>query len=260
MPEDDELGRDMKRQLSSLLGVLQASGGSLLPTSADELLQSIVEAAARIFGAAAASIALVLEEEQALEFKVAYGSGDEVVVGQRIPLDAGIAGYVAMTGQPIAISDVRRDPRFEQDFAESTGYVPDSILAMPLVWEGRVIGVMEVLDKVDAPSFGMQDIELMGIFAQQAAIAIRQSQVHEALDAALLAGLSEIASGSGSLEIGELLEAMAAHPIVDPTMRELAQIGALLAGFSQAGEAERELCIQVLSAFRDYVRSQHFGA
>lgn len=259
MPEGDELGSGIRQQLSSLIDVLQATGASLLPTSSDELLASIVEAAARIFGAAAASIALVLDEEQALEFKVAYGSGNEEVVGQRIPLDAGIAGYVAMTGQPIAISDVRRDPRFEQDFAESTGYVPDSILATPLLWEERVIGVMEVLDKVDAPSFGMQDIELMGIFAQQAAIAIRQSQVHEALQSALLAGLTEIASGSDSLEIGELLETIASQSRQEGAKGDLTQIAALLAGFSQAGEAERALCIRVLSAFRDYIRSQHFG-
>jgi GAF domain-containing protein len=259
MPQDDEPSNWMRRQLFSLVDVLQASGASLLPTSSDDLLESIVEAAARIFGAAAASIALVLEEEQALEFRVAYGSGNEQVIGRRIPLDAGIAGYVAMTGQPIAISDVKRDPRFEQDFAESTGHVPDSILATPLVWEERVIGVMEVLDKVDAPSFGMQDMELMGIFAQQAAIAIRQSQVHEALDRALQAGLSEIASGTDSLEIGELLDTLAAHPETDPATAELAQIGALLAGFSQAGDAERALCIQVLRAFNDYIHSVHFG-
>jgi hypothetical protein len=248
MPQDDEPSNWMRRQLFSLVDVLQASGASLLPTSSDDLLESIVEAAARIFGAAAASIALVLEEEQALEFRVAYGSGNEQVIGRRIPLDAGIAGYVAMTGQPIAISDVKRDPRFEQDFAESTGHVPDSILATPLVWEERVIGVMEVLDKVDAPSFGMQDMEL-----------IRQSQVHEALDRALQAGLSEIASGTDSLEIGELLDTLAAHPETDPATAELAQIGALLAGFSQAGDAERALCIQVLRAFNDYIHSVHFG-
>ncbi len=259
MPQDAEPSRRIRRQLSSLVDVVQASGASLLPTSSDQLLASIVEAAARMFGAAAASIALVVQEEEVLEFRVAYGSGNEEVVGQRIPLDAGIAGYVAMTGQPIAVSDVKRDPRFEQDFAESTGYVPDSILATPLVWEERVIGVMEVLDKVDAPSFGMQDMELMGIFAQQAAIAIRQSQVHEALDRALQAGLSEIASGADSLDIAELLESLAAHPESDPATAELAQIGTLLAGLSQAGDAERALCIQVLSAFDNYIRSIHFG-
>lgn len=258
MQADDGLDARVRAQLRRLLEVLEASGQGLLPTSSDELLESIVEAAARIFGAAAASIALVLEEEGALEFKVAYGSGNQEVVGQRIPLDSGIAGYVAMTGQPIAISDVRRDPRFEREFAESTGYVPDSILATPLLWEGEVIGVMEVLDKVDAPSFGMADIELMGIFARQASIAIRQSQVHSALDRAMIAGMSEIASESGGVELGDLFGSIGGGPQDDPTMSELAEVAGLLAQFNQADEAEKQLCIQVLQSFAEYVRSQRF--
>ncbi len=141
---DQKLAEGLRR----LVQAVEASGRAILPSSNDELLQTIVEAAARIFGAAAASIALVDEEGQALEFKVAYGAGQDEVIGMRIPLDRGIAGYVAMTGQPIAVSNVQEDTRFHKDFAKSTGYVPRSILAMPLIFDDRVIGVMEVLEPV----------------------------------------------------------------------------------------------------------------
>ncbi len=136
-------------QLTRLVQAIDAAGKAILPRSDQELLQSIVDAAARIFGAAAASISLVDEQRQMLEFRVAYGAGNKELVGMRIPIDKGIAGYVALTGQPIAISDVRKDPRFNQEFAKSTGYVPSSILATPLLFEERVIGVMEVLDKIE---------------------------------------------------------------------------------------------------------------
>src|SRR5512142_1977200 len=92
-------------QLQRLLLAIEASGRAVLPRSSDELLQSIVEAAARIFGAAAASICLVDEKESCLAFRVAYGAGREEVVGLRLPLDEGIAGYVVQTGQPMAISN-----------------------------------------------------------------------------------------------------------------------------------------------------------
>jgi hypothetical protein len=97
----------------------------------------------------------VNEPDGVLEFKVAYGEGSRDLVGVRIPLNQGIAGYVAMSGQPIAISDVDQDARFNRDFARSTGYVPRSILATPLMAGDRVLGVMEILDKINAPAFGM---------------------------------------------------------------------------------------------------------
>src|SRR6266545_2786311 len=167
----------LSEQLQHLLMSIEASGRAILPRSNDILLKSIVEAAARIFGAAAASILLVNEEEEALEFRVSTGEADHDLVGTKFPYDKGIAGYVFMTGQPIATSNVKEDKRFNQDFAKSTGYVPNSILASPLISaDDRVIGVMEVLDKIDAKSFDMHDMELMGLFAQQAAMAIDQSQ------------------------------------------------------------------------------------
>ena len=127
------------------------------------------------------------------------GAADRNLVGMSFPLDQGIAGYVAMTGQPIAISDVQQDARFNQSFAKQTGYVPKSILAMPLLSGERVIGVMEVLDKISAPSFGMRDMELLALFAKQAALAIAQSQQSERMAEALLLGLREIAGPDAAL-------------------------------------------------------------
>src|SRR2546423_9623908 len=101
MPDNSTLAA----QLQQLVLALEATGRALLPSSNDELLQTIVEAAARIFGAAAASIALVDERAGQIVFRVAYGAGSETVIGMRYPLDQGIAGYVANTGQPIAISN-----------------------------------------------------------------------------------------------------------------------------------------------------------
>ena len=165
-------------QLGRMVQVLASTGRSVLPGSPDALLLSIVEAAAKIFGAGAASILLVNESEGVLEFKVTWGASDHDLVGTRIPIDQGIAGYVAMTGQPIAVSNVEQDARFNVNFAKSTGYVPKCILATPLIAGERVLGVMEVLDKIEAASFGMQDMELLGIFAHQAALAIEQAQSH----------------------------------------------------------------------------------
>ncbi len=184
----------LSEQLQRLLMSIEASGRAILPKSNDTLLKSIVDAAARIFGAAAASILLVNEAAEALEFRVTTGEADHDLVGTMFPYDKGIAGYVFMTGNPIATSNVKEDKRFNQDFAKSTGYIPNSILASPLISsDDRVIGVMEVLDKIDAKSFDMHDMELMGLFAQQASMAIEQSQQIDQVQDAMVRALKRLA-------------------------------------------------------------------
>ncbi len=263
-PDDPTLEGKLAEQLRQLLLAIEASGQAVLPRSSDELLKSIVEAAARIFGAAAASLALVDEKKQTLEFKVSVGAGNENVVGMSIPLDKGIAGYVAMTGQPIAISNVMQDARFNQDFAKSTGYVPRSILATPLLLGERVIGVMEVLDKISAPSFGLQDMELLGMFAHQAAIAIAQSQQIEKLDEALVSGLKKLVLPEAGAEPGSepsegsaaFLAALKGDGEDTVRAREILALADLFNEIGALGEAERKACLRVLAAFADYGRSK----
>jgi GAF domain-containing protein len=241
-------------QLLRLVEAIDATGKAILPRSDQDLLQSIVDAAARIFGAAAASIALVEEDQQMLVFRVAHGAGNKEIIGMRIPIDKGIAGYVAMTGQPIAISDVRKDTRFNQDFAKSTGYIPSSILATPLLFEERVIGVMEVLDKISAPSFGLQDMELLGIFAQQAALAIHQSQQTQGLSEALIRGMQEIAASNNSEALAELFQRLSEEHRQRGQTDDLLELAGLIHDISALGDAERKACLGILAVFREYRR------
>lgn len=252
----DMNGNNLSDQLKHLLLSIEASGRAILPRSNDALLTSIVEAAARIFGATAASILLVNEEEEALEFKVAFGPSDEDLVGKKFPYDKGIAGYVFMTGQPIATSNVRQDKRFNQDFAESTGYVPNSILATPLISsDDRIIGVMEVLDKIDATSFDMQDMELMGMFAQQAAMAIDQSQMIENIEETLVLGLKRLAESDPTQNSSELIAALEQSRGEEKNVPDLLELADLFKEISALGDSERKACLQILKVFADYRRS-----
>jgi GAF domain-containing protein len=240
----------LSEQLERLLMSVEAGGHAILPRSNDILLKSIVEAAAKIFGAAAASILLVNEEEEALEFKVSTGEADHDLVGTKFPYDKGIAGYVFMTGMPIATSNVRGDKRFNQNFAESTGYVPNSILATPLIsTDDRVIGVMEVLDKIDATSFDMHDMELMGIFAQQAAMAIEQSQQIDEIQDTMVRALKRLAKADQSKPSVDLQSVLDQSLEKRGEMTDLLELSDLLNQISALGEAERKACIQILSVF-----------
>jgi GAF domain-containing protein len=141
------------------------------------LLQSIVDATVRLFDAEAASIALFEPDPDRLVFRVASGEQGAGAIGLSVPPTQGIVGFVFSTGQALALSDVANDPRFNRGAAEQTGYVPRSIAAAPLLDEQGTVGVLQVLDKRSSPTFSLHDMELIGVFAAQATVAIAAAKV-----------------------------------------------------------------------------------
>ena len=136
------------------------------------LLSAIVEVARSIFGAKASSILLLDEETKELVFEAVVGEGEDTLLGTRFPAGTGIAGWVLATRTPLVIEDVRNDPRFASDVAEGTGYVPKGLMAAPLLHEEGALGVLSVLDRPEQTLFSLQEMELLGLFANQAAIAV----------------------------------------------------------------------------------------
>jgi GAF domain-containing protein len=136
------------------------------------LLQSIVEVARAIFRAKASSIFLLDEATDELVFEAVAGEGAETLVGKRFPSGTGVAGWVLVTRQPLVLEDVGEDPRFAREAAESTGYVPQGLMAVPLLHEERALGVLNVLDRPKQSKFSLAEMELLGLFANQAAIAL----------------------------------------------------------------------------------------
>lgn len=171
--------RETDAALAAFLAAARRSGiGRRLQGDAEtRLLQSIVDATVRLFDAEAASIALYERDPDRLEFRVAAGEQGAGALGLSVPPTQGIVGFVYSTGQPLALSDVAADPRFNRDAAEQTGYVPRSIAAAPLVDEAGTVGVLQVLDKRGSPTFSLRDMELLAVFAEQATAAISAAKV-----------------------------------------------------------------------------------
>lgn len=161
--------------------------------SYQELLTSIVEVARAIFKAKASSILLLDEATDELVFEAAADAESEKLVGMRLPSSTGIAGFVLVSRQPLVIEDVLADPRFSRETAESTGFVPKGLMAVPLLHEERALGVLEVLDRPADARFTLAEMELLGLFANQAAIALDLLQRARRAQAAL--------AGSGDLAV-----------------------------------------------------------
>jgi GAF domain-containing protein len=149
------------------------------------LLGSIVNVARAIFHARAASIFLLDAERDELVFEAISGEGSSSLVGTSFPSSTGIAGWVLVTRQPIVLEDVSKDPRFAADVAEATGYTPRGLMAVPLLHGERALGVLEVLDRPARSGSALDEIDLLGLFADQAAIALDLLQAARRARAAL---------------------------------------------------------------------------
>lgn len=149
---------------------------SNLPEDTRALVQSVVDVARAIFGASASSVFLLDEPTGELVFEAVSGAGQEFLVGTRFPAHRGIAGWVASSGQAMIADDLSQMPGFAREFAESTHYVPKALMAAPLESDSRVIGVIEVLDPAPQCRSNLGDLDLLSLFANQAALALRVAQ------------------------------------------------------------------------------------
>ncbi len=251
---DERFAEDLRGALT-----LAATAGAISsPVKHSRLLEMIVETAASVIPSRAASLFLIDEETEELIFEVALGSKADEVRKFRIPLGHGIAGLVAVSGQPMAVSDAAKDPRQAADIAQSVGYAPESILCVPLVYEDEIIGVLELLDREGAPSFNASDMEALGLFANQAAVAIEQSRAQGNL-AALLGGVLGSLGGVPEHRIESLREGVA--PFVagveeDAAHRRALELAELVREISHGGEEESRACHTILQGFAEYLRSR----
>ena len=170
------------------LRVAAATGTLASEESHQALLQSIVDVARAIFDARASSIFLLDEEAGELVLEAVSGEGQEGLVGMRFPSSAGIAGWVLVTRQPLVLDDVTADPRHARNVAERTGYVPKKLMAVPLLHEERTLGVLYVLDRNDEAAFTLREMDLLALFAAQAAIGLELLLGARRLRAVLEAG------------------------------------------------------------------------
>lgn len=242
MPDDRP--KDVLAQIAQIASDL---GPALAPSSHTELLRSITDAAMELFQAAACSVALLTDDQRELVFHVASGAGAEGIQGVRIPSSKGIAGWVVTSGQPLEVNDTRQDARFDPVIAEQTGYVPTSILAMPLETERQMIGVIEVLDHFDSDN----DFEKLSHFARAAALAIENSRIFTDLGRALFDAVGR-ASTDG--DVTRVLNQIAEEPRRRDD--DIAELAAYFNEIAQAGPTEKRAAVAILREFAAYLKNK----
>ncbi len=146
-----------------------------------ELLTTVLQLASRVVDAETASLLLLDEKTHELYFDVALGLGEQASK-VRLPLGQGIAGSVAASRKAEIINDAKADRRWSAAMDAQSGFSTRSILAVPIMLKGRLIGVLEAINKRDG-LFDKDDQATFEAFASQAGVAIDNARLFSSLRA-----------------------------------------------------------------------------
>jgi GAF domain-containing protein len=230
---------DLLRQLAAVADDL---GTIAAPTEARRQLKALCRTARLALDTGSVSVARL--HGDTLVYEAADGRGDDLIVGTLLPISQGIAGYVARTGQALIIDQVARDPRFAREVAERVGYVPDSILATPIVADrGDVIGVLSVLDRRRQ---GNDTLAIASAFADHAALVLPQIDLAIRLAPILLGALAD-AVGRSDNDLAAALRRQAAR-LPDDT----AELAVLLADLHNLSPDARAAAVRVVGEFTKF--------
>lgn len=165
-------------RLSTLISVGSSINSTL---ELDQLLKHLMESATKVMKARDSSLMLLDERTNELVFKIALGEKGSQVQEFRLRMGQGIAGQVALTGEPIVVSDASKDTRFDRSIDTATGFETKSIMCVPIELRGKVVGVIEVLNAGYSGPLTEEDLDIFSAFASTAAVALQNARLFSAI-------------------------------------------------------------------------------
>jgi sigma-B regulation protein RsbU (phosphoserine phosphatase) len=167
----------MQKMLKEMVTLHEITHALESSDNLDSLLEYIMQKSQNVMSAEAASLMLVIEETNELEFKVTLGPKATAIKPFRLPIGKGISGWVAQTGEAVLIPDAYTDSRFDPSFDKRSGFKTNSMLCVPMIHQSKVVGIMTLLNKLDGKPFNENDQNLFTIFASQAALSIENARL-----------------------------------------------------------------------------------
>jgi GAF domain-containing protein len=224
--------------ISELVSLFDELGPALFSADDIAVLTALCEAAQIAADAAACSVSVLDERAGDLRYIAAVGAGADQILGTRLPIGQGIAGFVASSGQGISVSEVRRDPRFAQDIALSTGYMPTALLAVPIRHRDDTLGVLSLLDA------GRPDLTLAALHASLAAQTMRRATTTATLGRVVALAL---AAHTNSDDLADALRIAAESSRGESA--DLAALAALYVDLGRLGADDRAVATRIVGQF-----------
>ena len=200
LAELKEKNLELNKRVAELDALYQASKSLSSTENLNALLHKIISLATEVIGAKMGSIMLIQTPENILSIQAAIGLNPEIIESTKLELGKSIAGYVAQKGTPLIIEDIEKDQKFKR--LSKKHYATKSLLCVPLKIKEKILGVINLSDKVMGSPFNQDDLRLLTTFASQAAIAIDDAHHFEQTKKKIgeLSILYEIASTLSTLE------------------------------------------------------------
>ncbi len=243
-PRDELLEQriaSLERRIAYLERIVKVSQILNTTLSLEPLLRIIIQSATELTHTEACSIMLLDKRTGELRFTHSIGEGSEGLRNMTVPLDNSIAGWIVRKRKPLLIRDAKTDPRWHSQIDKTIDFDTRSILGVPLKVKDEVIGVMELLNKIDDRGFVQDDIQIASTLAAQAAIAIENARLLDELQQAYddLAELDQLKSNFVSIASHELRTPLAVILGYASFLRE-----------EVSGEAGEQIDIVLQSAIR----------
>jgi HD-GYP domain-containing protein (c-di-GMP phosphodiesterase class II) len=183
---------DLQKKIKRLETLVDTSLAFSSILDIEELLNLVLQKAELVMEAETSSVFRIDESKKELYFQIARGKKGKEAKEIRVPMGKGIVGWVAEHGKPLLVPDVTKDPRWYKGVDKKTKFVTRSIIAVPLISKGKVIGVAEVLNKKGNRFFNDDDLELFTALANQIAVALENASLYKELDELFLSSIRAI--------------------------------------------------------------------
>ena len=231
---------------------------NLLSSPIIESIRNLLENSAASLGSGEASVLVREGVEGDLRFLTAIGVVAEQLHELRIPAGKGIAGFVLSSGQPMAVANAVGEETFYAEVDKQTGYSTQTILATPLRYDGEIIGVLEYINRIGEPPFAPftpEEMDRAAVYADAIA-----SLAHAYDAARLVRELSDkVIAADKDLDLAEIRNWLSELRESAPH-RERMELAVMLREVAARGEAERQLCRQLLDAVLQFSNEKSEGS
>jgi len=171
----------LEEKIERLSTLIDVAGSISSTLDLDQLLRYVMTCATKVMKAKDSSLMLIDERTNELVFKIALGEKSTQVQEFRIRMGQGIAGEVALTGEPLVVSDTSKDKRFDRSIDMTTGFDTKSIMCVPIKLRDKVVGVIEVLNAGYSGTLSAEDLDIFNAFASAAGIALQNARLFSAI-------------------------------------------------------------------------------
>ncbi|MEA2172866.1 MAG: hypothetical protein QOD00_458 [Blastocatellia bacterium] len=256
-PRQDR-GASFERQLREALNAVDVANALTAPLTSS--IENLLRVAAQAIGSDEASVLVRDGNEGGLKFLVAIGRVADKLMRVRIPPGRGIAGFVFSSGQPVAVADAAQEETFYAEVDRATGYSTQILLATPLRAAGEMVGVLEFVNRLGEPPyqpFSPEEMDQAAHFADAIGTLVDAHETSGLIESLLEHSMKSItltnrAGKSERVDLRRWLKSMRSAP----EHRDLMQMAVALRDIAGRGEAERELCREVLEALARFTEKR----